>query len=360
MVRYTELRSNGRRDMRQAAPLPFPLTVHIETTNVCNFRCVHCPTGMADYAEQAGYYQHMPMELYRKIIADMVEFGEPVKSLKMYHLGEPLLNRNLATMIRMAREAGITERIEITSNCALLTRERAIELLDCGLEYLRVSVYGTEDAVHAALTKSKANPRQILENVRQLKALRDERGLRTPFLIAQTLAQSPEENARFKELWSPVVDEVSLEYPHDWNGVGNAQFTTSSQGRDWDACFPQQKQACAFPFYTLAVRANGSVVTCCVDWNGGTTVGDVRHQSLLEIWRGERLLKLQMMHLERRRHENSSCANCTALYRSPDSVDELSSAELKRRWLAMRADDPMAPWQQPAANPGAAVFPILQ
>jgi hypothetical protein len=69
-----------------------------------------------------------------------------------------------------------------------------------------------------------------------------------------------------------------------------------------------------------------------VDWSGGTVVGDVRTQSLLDIWRGDRLLNFQRMHLEGRRSENSSCKNCTALYRSPDSVDGLTGAELQRRW----------------------------
>lgn len=61
-------------------------------------------------------------------------------------------------------------------------------------------------------------------------------------------------------------------------------------------------------------------------------VGDIRTESLGDIWRGERLLKLQRMHLEGRRSENSSCKNCTALYRSPDSVDGLTGQELQDRW----------------------------
>ncbi len=335
MRKYSELRSNDRITLRDAAPLRAPLTVHLETTNVCNFRCVQCPTGMDDYAEAAGYYQAMPMDLYAKVIGDLQEIGQ-VKSIKMYLMGEPLLNRNLGKMIAMAREAGVSERIEVTSNCSMLTRARAIELLDSGLEYLRVSIYSVDEEKHSEITKSKFTPAQVLANVKQLRALRDERGLTRPFINAEMLSVDDAANQRFLDTYKDVVDEATITYPHNWNGYEELDLITNiaPAGVDQAKSFPVKKDSCPFPFYTLAVRANGSVVTCCVDWSGGTTVGDVRSESLAEIWKGRRMLEFQKMHLEGRRGENSSCAHCNAFTRSPDSVDGLTGAELEQRWEA--------------------------
>jgi radical SAM protein with 4Fe4S-binding SPASM domain len=334
MRKYSELRSSNRIDLRSEAPLASPLTLHIETTNVCNFRCVQCPTGLPDYAETAGYYQHMPLDLYEKTIDDMREFA-PVKSLKMYLLGEPLLNKNLGRMIRMAKDAGVAERIEVTSNASMLTRDRAIEMIESGLEHFRASVYSVDDQRQREIIQTKTTPAEVLENVTRLRHLRDQRGSQTPFLRAETLSDTPELNQRFLDTYRDVADEAAVTFPHNWNGYQDRDLiTTITTGKEIteDDCFPDKKNVCAFPFYTLAVRSNGSVVTCCVDWSGGTTVGNIREQSLLSIWRGERLLQFQRLHLEGRRNENSSCKGCTALYRSPDNLDGLSALEFQKRW----------------------------
>jgi len=332
MKKYSELRSGERLDLRLACPLPSPLTIHIEPTNVCNFRCIQCPTGQADYASVAGYYQHMPMDLYEKVVSDVQEF-DSIKSLKMYLLGEPLLNKNLGPMISLARSSGVVNHVEVTSNGSLLTEQRARELIESGLEYFRVSVYGVIAERQRDITRAKATPQEVLSNVKRLRQLRDETGAETPFIYAEMLFDSPDVNRRFLETYRDVADEAAVTYPHNW--TGNRDFITSiASGQDIseDACFPTKKKACAFPFYTLAVRSDGNVVVCCVDWTGGTTVGNVRHTSLRSIWEGEPLLRLQQLHLDGKRGENSSCRDCTALYRSPDSVDGLSAQELQRRW----------------------------
>lgn len=336
MKKYSELRSGERLDLRLTCPLPCPLTIHIETTNVCNFRCVQCPTGQADYASVAGYYQHMPMDLYEKVVSDMREFNA-VKSLKMYLLGEPLLNKNLGRMISLARSAGVADHIEVTSNGSLLTEQRARELLGSGLEYFRVSVYSISAERQRDITRANATPEEVLSNVRRLRQLRDEAGAETPFICAEMFFDSPDANRRFLEMYRDVADEASVTYPHNW--TGSRDFITSiAAGHEIseDACFPTKKKACAFPFYTLAVRSDGNVVVCCVDWTGGTTVGNVRRTSLRGIWEGEPLLRLQQLHLDGKRSENSSCRDCTALYRSPDSLDGLSGQELQKRWDAVQ------------------------
>ena len=42
-------------------------------------------------------------------------------------------------------------------------------------------------------------------------------------------------------------------------------------------------------------------------------VGDVTRQSLMDIWTGEALRKLRVLHLSGRRFENEACKNCLKL-----------------------------------------------
>jgi hypothetical protein len=60
-------------------------------------------------------------------------------------------------------------------------------------------------------------------------------------------------------------------------------------------------------------------------------VGDLKTQTLAEIWRGQALRDFQTAHLDGRRNELSACESCTFLHTAPDNLDGLSSAEFLAR-----------------------------
>jgi radical SAM protein with 4Fe4S-binding SPASM domain len=86
------------------------------------------------------------------------------------------------------------------------------------------------------------------------------------------------------------------------------------------------REACPYPFYTMVINADGDVLSCCVDWNKKTKIGNAKEQSLKNIWFGDRLKEFQELHLKGMRHLNSSCQNCEVLFRCPkeDDVDNIS------------------------------------
>lgn len=88
---------------------------------------------------------------------------------------------------------------------------------------------------------------------------------------------------------------------------------------------------CSYLFTTMAIQSDGTVVACCVDWSRKTKYGDVSVKSLKDIWHGEALKQLRLMHLNGLRKSIDSCRNCK---RMPlDSFDYLddNSDEIARR-----------------------------
>ena len=294
-------------DLNQAHPLPIPLTLYVEPTNICNFRCSMCPESLPNYKEQAGYYQRMPLEIYLKIIEDLKGWGR-VKSLKFYFLGEPLLNGSLRLMIRLARDAEIAERLELTTNASLITEQKAEDLVNSGLHYVRISVYGLDNNGHELTTGSRWKASQIRENVARFKQIRDEMGSKTPILYAQFFSRSKAETRQFEEAWKPIVDETGIEPLHNWAGAPLVNI-----GDQTPITTP-----CPAPFYMLVIRADGSVSACCVDWAGQLVVGNVLESTLQEIWQGTKLQSLQAAHLCGKRDRIEACRNCTAQF--PDRI----------------------------------------
>jgi hypothetical protein len=59
------------------------------------------------------------------------------------------------------------------------------------------------------------------------------------------------------------------------------------------------------------------VFACCLDLNRTVEIGDVRKQSMAEIWNGEPLRALRRIHRENRQNEVALCRSCTMIQRPP-------------------------------------------
>ena len=80
---------------------------------------------------------------------------------------------------------------------------------------------------------------------------------------------------------------------------------------------------CPYIFYGYSVNADGLVSSCFLDWGRKLVIGDVREQSMKEIWNSDKMNALRLQHLEGRRCENGVCGDCGQLTHClPDNVDE--------------------------------------
>lgn len=98
-----------------------------------------------------------------------------------------------------------------------------------------------------------------------------------------------------------------------WSLCEQKDFTLGiipGKGMDGQTAIKNDRKVCPLPFYTLSVNFNGLVSVCCVDWSWGTIVGDVRKESLTDIWNGRPLRALRMRQLKNERSKIKVCANC--------------------------------------------------
>ena len=302
MIPYEKLRAAPRISLVDTVPLAAPLTIYVEPTNRCNLSCIFCPQSLEDYEDRTGTRQDMPLDTFYRLMVEIRELH--IKSLKLYFFGEPFLHPQIAQMLPLATAA--CERVEVTTNGHAMTTKNSQALLDAGVHYLRVSLY-----------PERVN--LVRRNVDKLMEMRRDQGKLLPIVAVKVFTAA--EKAGADLLYEGIVDEVILEGLHT---IGSEFVQISTQPHD-------DRKACPYPFYNLVVKSNGDVVPCCVAWEDSLVVGNVRTQSLLEIWRGEPLARIHRLHLEGRRKELAACAKCDTLFNSPDSVDSLTVGEYNRR-----------------------------
>src|SRR5262249_11978921 len=124
----------------------------------------------------------------------------------------------------------------------------------------------------------------------------------------------------FKLQWQGIADEVAVEPEMGWNG-------TADVGQE----APGHKRAGPMPFYTTTIHADLKASPRSVDWDQRLLVGDLRTQSLKEIWEGQRLRNLQLLHLSGKRASEAGCVNCSYIQTLPDNIDTLTPAEYESR-----------------------------
>lgn len=260
---------------RERAPR-LPEIVQIESTNICNAKCVFCPRD--EMHRRQGV---MNFDLFRKITDECAALG--ITHLRVHNYGEPFLDRHLTEKVRYAKQKGIPE-VGMISNGSLITDKIARGMIEAGLDAINISVdAGGRDVFDS--TRLGLNYDKVIANVERLVRIRGELGKRRPKLILSFVRQnnSADEQA-FIEHWRQIADKIHITELHNWAGTLNHES---------DVNYP-----CYRPWLTFTVLWDGRVSLCCADFDGRTILGDLRTSSIQEIWNNEAYRRIRREHLE--------------------------------------------------------------
>lgn len=143
------------------AALPHPSKLFVETTTRCNLGCLMC------VKQAAGCDMHeddMSPETFAALVIAMPNLD----ALILNGIGEPLLNPHLETFIQTAKSfMPATGWVGFQSNGLLLTEERAITLVDAGLDRICLSI----DAASPELFHSLREGGELSDIERAMDAL---------------------------------------------------------------------------------------------------------------------------------------------------------------------------------------------
>lgn len=277
-----------------------PIYLNIEPTNACNLDCRVCSN---DGSRGRGL---MEMGLFRSIMDQAYDSG--VYKVALFLGGEPLLHKNLPEMVEYVGSKGLESRIR--TNATLLTPDKSEALLDANLDFLGISFDGDNKMDYESM-RVGASYEQVLENVFSFLELKKKRGLGKPFVSLQMIkmVDNPRQGvdpafiARFNGL---PIDEFSAINPHNWRGEKN-DIKQRERGTHY---YP-----CQFLWAAMSVAWDGKVI-CCSDLNGRYPLGDINHQSIMEIWNGEQMVRHRKLLVEKRYNELDLCRDCHALWYS--------------------------------------------
>ena len=304
-----------RRETEASAP---PVCLYLEVTNRCNLLCETCPRTFEELEPPAD----MSWELFTSIVDQVPDIARVV----LHGVGEPMLVKSLPRMIRYLKDRGVY--VLFNTNGTLLSPKKHRELIDTGLDELRVSL-DAADAKTFLAVRGKNFFNRIVRNVQEFTTLQRELGIAAPrvSLWLTGLQETVDQLPAFVRLAATMgVREVYLQrLVFDEAGYGMARPESSlferARGREAAAIeeasriaedlgirldasgatepgLSLQRQAesqpwstCRRPWSLMYFTAHGRALPCCIAPFSARgyqtyTLGDATQQTLREIWNG--------------------------------------------------------------------------
>lgn len=277
----------------------FPPMVVVEATNVCNLRCVHCPhprlVKLPDYRPH-----HMEWELYTRIADETA--SHPGTIFRLACDGEPLCHPRFIDMLKYADSRGIAP-LTFNTNGALMSEDKARGVLSITKGVVEFSLDAIRKATYEAI-RVGADFDKVMANVHRFIELRDR--LNPDVKVMVSIIVQPESDAelgRFLDYWRPRVDHV-LE--RKYIACKGELDPSKERVEELPARWP-----CKQLWTRFNISPEGLAEFCTDDWHDRSVIGDVREQSIADIWQGEAYETLRRLHLSRKFEEVPFCSACT-------------------------------------------------
>lgn len=277
--------------------------IYIETTNICNLSCNFCPKT----SRKLGF---MGIESFNEIINKIKGY---TNHIYLHLMGEPFLNKNLETFLKIAKESDL--KVNITTNGTLINRVKDVIINSKAVRQINISLHSFEandndiefnkyinnilDFINESTEKSETICALRLWNI-DTEELKANNNLNSQIInliqdklnLEINLIEELKEKKRLK-----LKDKVYLNMAEKFSWP-DANLSLISEDV---FCHGLRDQ--------IGILLDGTVVPCCLDSEGKIPLGNIFDKSLEQIITSERARNIYDG-FSRRRAVEDLCKRC--------------------------------------------------
>ncbi len=268
----------------------FPFMLQVEPSSCCNLKCPFCATGRGELGRE---HEDMRFEDFKLLVDDMADY---LLLLILFGWGEPLLNKDFPKMVHYANEHGI-RTVTSTNGHVFNNEDFMAAIFESGLDTLIVAVDSLKQEAYEVFRKN-GDIEKVLNGIRKTVALKHRLGAKTRINFRVVVTRNNESEI-------PEMQKVARSLGVDIFSVKSVNPNTGDMLQDDSQVIPDNpdyrrykhknstleririKAHCEY-FWTLAnIAADGTVVTCCYDYDNKLAAGNIREEPFHSIWNGE-------------------------------------------------------------------------
>lgn len=284
-----------------------PEYIALEVTNVCNFKCSFCPQSDPKHHDVVPK-SYLDNESCRLFLSKVRDAGIVTNLMHWTLDGEPFMNKRFAELVHISAEYGFTNTY-FASNGMLCSVKRLMEFPLTKVK-LNIAIDFCADKEYFEKVRGTRNSwEQVSQNIKEI--LRDPRtsnvGLELTD-ISSFSEKKPESLAHaFVELKKIFGQHDNIKY-HTRTFHNATGFLSSKENRK------DKYHLCPYPWTHFRIASNGDVVICCRDLDRKTVLGNLKTQSVSEIWNGEAMLNARNSLLKKAPENVAACMGCDLPY----------------------------------------------
>ena len=310
--------------LMEAARNKTPFVYNIETTNACNMRCEMCPRT----TRMTRSIETMDEDLFIKVVDQLKPFSENEwkswtefvnktygisenemgenhfflyiipKIIQLHGYGDPLLDKNMVKYVRLLSERGFHSYF--SCNPANINMDKTIGMFESGLDYIKYSIESTDDNLHKKVRGQASNFKESFDKICQLLELKEKHSYKTTVIITMldlNRKTQEEDYSKLKEAFDGLDVYIYMKsedqqwYREDHHGTKSVHWT----------------EFCRHPWMSMTIKSNGDAAMCMEDYNNEIILGNVKTESLYEIWNGEKYSTFRTDHFNL--SSNIKCIN---------------------------------------------------
>jgi len=269
-------------------PIARNIKVGLELTSKCNLRCGMCPLPVLRRP-----YEDMEWPLVEKAEREIHGLGLKLKWL--HEMGEPLLYSRIDDAIRLFPEASVS------TNGLVLTESVGAKLLGSPLKRLRICVDSVNPEIYPHI-RTGGDFDKLVDLTKKFLVQAKGHPIRIEIQKMRSRLTQDETVDDFKRLFdlkqfknARVIERTCEAFDVNDDTDLHGKFYGCVQG--------------AF-FTWVVIFADGRVTHCCYDAHGDQIVGDIKTQSLPEMFASPKFAAMKSAFERRDFSELPRCAEC--------------------------------------------------
>lgn len=257
-----------------------PSLLQVELTSRCNLNCAMCARSHG-LARKTG---DMDLDLFKEVVTQSTHYKMPIGWF--HHFGETLLYPHLEEALVYFNEHGIGYG-GVSTNAILLNKEKR-EILINNAKHVLCDVDSMYPEAYRKI-RNNDNHEKILSNVKYFieERKRSNSNCEITIQFLRTQFNNDEEITGMMDFFGyhPYVkymEKGTVKHPRGGDITVYRGANILDNRHDCCMCKSQ-----------LCILNSGEAVACCWDANGEQIIGDIKKETLAEIWRGKRHTAMQ-------------------------------------------------------------------
>lgn len=269
--------------------------VSFDVCTFCNHRCTFCSN-----SDPRTVKSQTTLHDFVVVMKNMTQYVE-VTEMGLSAKGEVLINKELAAIVAACKNDFNIPYVYFSTNGAMLGPEKALELLDAGIDSIKFSI----NAVDATTYKSVHLADDfdlVIQNLNHLLELKQKKFPRLKVMISSVINMNEAELEKaFRGIYGEnvgLIDKIMV-YP--------VSYTPKF---DWVETDQPITKKCLVPFKEIYINSDGTLGLCCKDYFDVVNFGSLLEHDFMEVYNSEGFKEMRTMHETGVFPAGHLCKNC--------------------------------------------------